>query len=253
MKTFHAFCAIIKRIRLGFNKAYETPTLPDRILKIQNYPIIRILRFLGGVSFIFIATKRFLNFPIYFLYIAIFFTLFFTIYHFIISFFRIKHIIALLKSDKLDIRNSPLDRLASLASRAFFCFKGGCETAQPIGLTLGIMLGTDEVLRAADRKPIFAPILGGILNSILPANLHKDSTLLLNNNIEKLLNNKEEIKLNNSLLERFNGLNLKGDLTKEEYLEFKQIIIENKKALFENNEVIKKKIIELIDQKTKDN
>lgn len=31
------------------------------------------------------------------------------------------------------------------------CLKGACDSAQPIGLTLGVMLGTDEILKFANR------------------------------------------------------------------------------------------------------
>jgi len=112
----------IKRLVIAFKKGILTPTLPDNIIKIQSYPIIRIIRFLGGFSFLFLVGKSYLNYPFYILYIAMFFTFLFTIYHIIISYYRFKHIIALLNSDKLDIRNSPLDRLATLGARALLCF-----------------------------------------------------------------------------------------------------------------------------------
>ena len=132
----------LKRIFIGFKKGYQTPTLPDHILKITNYPIIRIFRFLGGLSFLLILSKNYLNYPIIVLYLAMFIATIYTIYHFIISYFKIKHIIKILRSDELDIRNSPLDRLATLGARALLCFKGACDTtAQPVGLTLGLILG----------------------------------------------------------------------------------------------------------------
>lgn len=159
---------LLNRLLLGFKKGWLTPTLPDKIIKFQSYPIIRIFRFLGGLSFITIVGKSHLNYPIYILYFSMFFVVFFAIYHIIISYYRIKHIIAILKTDKLDVKNSPLDRLATLGAKALLCFKGACETAQPVWLTLGIMLGTDEILKSANRDPIFAPFLGGVLNSVLP-------------------------------------------------------------------------------------
>jgi hypothetical protein len=238
---------IIKRMFIGFKKGFLTPTLPDHIIKIQSYPIIRIMRFLGGLSFLSIVGKSYLNYPIYVLYVAIFFTLLFTIYHFILTYYRIKHIITILRSDKLDIKNSPFDRFATLSARALLCFKGACEAGQPVGLTLGLMLGTDEILKAADKKAIFAHMLGEILNSILPENVHKDSRKLINNSIDQFVNNKDNIELNNSLLEKFKGLNLKGDLTKDEFNEFKQIIIENKESIVKANEKIKSKIMEMIE------
>ena len=97
----------LKKLLIAGNRAYLIPTLPENILKIQSYPIIRILRFLGGTSFLMLVTKAYLNFHFYFLYIFYFFSVVFTIYHFIISFYRIKHMASEIKSDKFDIRNSP--------------------------------------------------------------------------------------------------------------------------------------------------
>ena len=95
---------ILQRLFIGFKKGYETPTLPDHILKLQLHPLIRIIRVLGGLSFLFIILKRYLNYPVYVLYIALFFLFIFTVYHFFLAYHRFFHIKALLKSDKLDIK-----------------------------------------------------------------------------------------------------------------------------------------------------
>lgn len=41
-------------------------------------------------------------------------------------------------------------------------FKGASETAQPLGVTLGIMVTTDTILKEANREPIFTPIIDGL-------------------------------------------------------------------------------------------
>jgi len=89
----------------GFKKAYQTPTLPDHIIEFTNKPLIRIMRFLGGVSFLTILSKSYLNYHICILLIAMFFAIIFTCYHFYLSYNRFKHIKYLLKSDKLEVRN----------------------------------------------------------------------------------------------------------------------------------------------------
>jgi hypothetical protein len=98
------FINLGKSIYKGFQKAYQTPTLPDHIIKFKMDPTIRIFRVLGGLSFLFIITKVHLNFPIYFLFIAAFFNILFSIYHFYLSYHRIKHIRFLFKSGALEIR-----------------------------------------------------------------------------------------------------------------------------------------------------
>ena len=162
---------IFTRITTGLKKGWSTPTLPVNIMTFKNNPIIRIFRALGGLSFIIILGRTKLNFPNYFLYLFLIIALLFTVYHFVITFFRIKHIYMLIKNGELDIRNSPLDRFASLWAKAILCLKGTCEAAQPVGLTLGIMLGTYEVLKNANRQPLFGPFLGQLANSLLPEHI----------------------------------------------------------------------------------
>lgn len=89
----------------AFKKVYQTPTLPDHIIEFTNKPLIRIMRFLGGVSFLTILSNSYLNSHICILLIAMLFATIFTCYHFYLSYNRYKHIKYLLNSDKLEIRN----------------------------------------------------------------------------------------------------------------------------------------------------
>ena len=89
--------------------------------------------------------------------------------HIVISYIRIKNTLSfgpyalkILRSDKLDIKNSPLDHLATLAARVIFCAKGTCGVVQPVALSLGFMLGADEVIKAGGKEPIFSPFLAKI-------------------------------------------------------------------------------------------
>lgn len=209
---------ILTRLLIGIKKGFLTPTLPAEILKFQSLLYIRILRFLGGISFLLILSKKYLHFNIYVLYICMFFALLFTIYHFIISYYRIKHIIKLLRSDELNIRNSPIDRLASLGAKAIMCAKGACEAAQPVGLGLGLMLGTDEILKSSGRDAMFSPLLGKGLNYIfpLPENDKKDYMKLIHKSLKELESNNEEIKATANLIDRFKGLSYTCDLSIEE-------------------------------------
>ncbi len=167
---------IFSRIFTGLKKGIFTPTVPEHILNIQIHPLVRIFRFLGGVSLLYILGRSYLPFNIYGLYFALAFSIMFLIYHIIVTFYRIKHIIKIFKNNDLDIRNSPRDKMATLIAKAIFCAKGACDSAQPVGATLGIMLGVDEVLAQADRPKIFGPFLGKMLNGILP---EKNSSRIL--------------------------------------------------------------------------
>jgi hypothetical protein len=100
---FFSIKSTLNSFKKGFKIAYDTPTLPDHIIKFTMHPTIRIIRFLGGVSFFTIISKSYLNYPIYILFIAMFFLIIFTIYHTYLSYHRTKHMIKILKSDKLEV------------------------------------------------------------------------------------------------------------------------------------------------------
>ena len=108
MKIKNSF---FNRIFIGFKKGIKTPTLPDHILKFQSNSLIRIFRVLGGFSIISLLGHAkfdyFFNIIIIYLLFSIGFL--FVMYQIVISYYRIKNIFKILKSDKLDIRNSPLD------------------------------------------------------------------------------------------------------------------------------------------------
>jgi len=155
------------RIWTGIKLGWKTPNLPDNILKLQKNPLIRILRVLGGISTILILTKKSSVFPFFFIYIFFFLTLVFFIYQIYISYHRIKYMYKTIKSDKLDVKNSPVDRLASLASKFIWCIKGSCEQLPHLGIGLGLGAATDQILENSGRDPIFMPFLGNTLNKMI--------------------------------------------------------------------------------------
>ena len=219
---------IFHRFTIGVKKGFTTPTLPQNISKFQTYPIVRILRFIGGVSFIFILSKTYTNFPIYYLYLALCLAFIFTIYQFVLTFYRIKFIIRQLKSGELDVRNSPLDRFSTLGAKIVFCLKGACEVAQPVGLTLGLMLGTDEIFKSAGREAIFAPFLGGTLNIILPQQTNEAQNIQAH--ISKQLKNLSDNKISRQafelLLTGLQDSQIAGDLSVTEAADFASTINE---------------------------
>lgn len=179
---------LLGRFLIGAHKGWELKTLPQEILDFQLNPVIRIIRFLGGLSLLAILGRSYITLSGYFLYIALFFTFVFMVYHIYISYHRIKHIYKLINSEEVEIRNSPLDRFASMAVKAILCAKGLCEQAQPIGSAFGFMLGTDEFLKATGREPFFGPYMASIINKVYP-------------------NNSERIREQNRILEQFRELN----------------------------------------------
>ena len=74
---------------------------------------------------------------------------------------------------------------------------------------------------------------------------------MLNSNIAQVTSNNVELKVTESLLERFKDLNLSGDFTNDEFSELKKLIIENQEQLKSKNTELKDKINELLDKKIK--
>lgn len=244
--------SISTRLFIGFKKGFFTPTLPEKILAFQSYPLIRILRFLGGISILFILSKVYLKFHIYSLYIAIFFVTLFAVYHFVITYYRIKHMVKLLKSDALEIKNSPLDRLATIGAKLVLCLKGVCETTQPVGVALTLMLGTDEIFKHAGRQPVFGPILGDALNVLVTKKRsEQDFSDVINKNLDLIQKNKFEVQSLENVKAQLNKSQILGNLTKLEANDFISGINDHIKDVNANTDELKTKIQEQIEKLSK--
>ena len=75
---------IFSRIMVGVKKGWNTPSLPQHLIELNNKPLIRIMRVLGGISFIMILSESYHN--LYILIINIIFVVLFTTYHFYLSY-----------------------------------------------------------------------------------------------------------------------------------------------------------------------
>jgi hypothetical protein len=95
------------RTWVGVRKGFLTPTLSNEMLEFQRKPLIRIIRFLGGISWFAVLGRGYfdLHSNLYLLSIALFFVFIFFIYHTYISIHRFKHIKYLFKSGDLDVKN----------------------------------------------------------------------------------------------------------------------------------------------------
>jgi hypothetical protein len=199
------------------------------------HPIIRIIRFIGGLSYISMMSKNYLNYPFFIYIILTFFSLIFTIYHFYLAYHRIKHIRYLLKSGAYEVKISPLDSLAFLSAKVIACLKGVCEHAQPVGLGLGLMVTADEYLKASNLEPIFTPFIGSAFKMVLPESVGGNLNKTINSSIDHITRNKIEFKNSESLLERFKTLKFNGDFTNDEFSELQKLIVENQEQLKSKN------------------
>ena len=189
---------IFKRLLIGAKLGWNTPTLPENVIKFIMNPLVRILRVLGGggISTILLLSNKVSLYSVFMFYLTFFvFAFLFFIYHIVILVIRFKYIYKTLKSEKLDVKNSPLDHLARLSARLILCAKGVCDGAQPVGVSMGIMLGIDTVLEKADHKAIFGPALGHALKTILPNNSLEQKTIdLISGSVSQIDKNSDNMK-----------------------------------------------------------
>jgi disulfide bond formation protein DsbB len=231
----------IERFWIGVKKGWDTDTLPPHLLKLQLHPLIRIFRVIGGISVLSILTKQIEKLNIYALYVAVFISVIYGIYVFYITYKRIKHMFYILKNKKLEIRNSPLDKLGTLAAKLIFCAKGACDQAAPVGIVLGVLAGIDLMIEGSGRDAIFLPFLG---KAILPAT----EETKINNEIKwdyKQL--KEAGKKYGQILqdkEAVNALEKTGIFNKEDLEFMREGIHKHEKVILENKDALVQKIRE---------
>ena len=137
---------MFKDIWVGVKHAYKLPSLPISVNNFHNYPLTRIFRVLGGMSILLVlsgfdvARQSFLFyivFPLAFLQF---------IYIIVINLIKFFFIIYLWRNKKFQVRNSPLNKLASFSVTLISCVKGTCVLGLSGGTALGMGLGIDELL-----------------------------------------------------------------------------------------------------------
>jgi len=176
---FSSLIKISQRISKGIQKSWSVPTLPAHIINFHNHPITRIFRIIGGLS-ILITLGRItltIDIPNYILYTSNFISILFFIYMLVISILRLIYVFKVLKTDELDVRNSPLDRLASLTARVLFCAKGLCYAGAGTVSAIGSGLALDAALVSTGHDPIFSPVFVSFLKTILPEGVIKQSNV----------------------------------------------------------------------------
>ena len=156
----------ISNLKLGIIKVYNTPTLPAHIENINNNIFVRIFRVLGGVCLLLTISKKMFLFHYSLIYIAIFINILFLIYQFVLIIYRIKHIYNILKTDKMDIKNSPIDNVATILTRGLLCMKGACEGGIFLGTILSTGIAYDWALESAGKEKVFGPLVGKFVDTI---------------------------------------------------------------------------------------
>jgi hypothetical protein len=237
----------LNRTIKGFKKGLFTPNLSPEMLEFNRKPIIRILRVIGGISLLSLLGRSYFELGGVLLYLSYFFSLIFLIYHIYISIHKYKYIKSVLKNKELDIKNSPLDKYASMLARVVFCAKGVCDSATPIGLGLGLMLGADQVLKDGGRDAFFGPLIGSSLNKFLPKSElehWKDAYLEATNNLNNIT------KSDKVITELLNNTKDLTDITDNDKKDLLQLLNEIKQANKFDLDKAKEKAIKTLQDKS---
>ena len=132
---------ILQRIWLGIKLAWNLPSLPTYVEKFHNYPLTRIFRVIGGVSIILFLSSNWIEKDSYLYWIILILAMLHFSYIFTISLIKLGYIIHLWKNKKLEVRNSPLDHIASLTLKLATCIKGACVAGGAGATVLGLGFG----------------------------------------------------------------------------------------------------------------
>ena len=175
----------LNRFIYGVKQGFKLSLLPEPVNKFHNHPLTRIFRVLGGISFILLISKVYISISSSLLLIIFPLAVLQLTYILIISVIKFIYYIYLLKTGKLVVKNSPIDRLATIGLNLVACVKGTCQYGIYGGAALGLGLSIDEILMNNGREPIFRNSLGNKLDNVLNKygfeNPNKD---LLNTDLE---------------------------------------------------------------------
>lgn len=217
---------IFQRIWLGIKVGWNTPMLPPKVLSFHNHSFTRIFRVLGGISIITFLSKKYMLFIYPFNYVVLLFALLHFMYIAIISIIKLFYGIKVLKSDKLEVRNSPVDKLAGAAGKLLFCWKYGCQ-AGSAGLGLvGTSFLIDTMLEAGNQEKVFTPLIGKGVNFFVNGRPADDILLGIKNDTRNLeLSNKTFKEVADLLKNAEASLDQENsDFSKSEIHELKSII-----------------------------
>ena len=167
-------------IYLGFNRAYNIPTLPGKVQRYIDNVFIRIFRVIGGLSTFLVLTHLYLELP-NFLHLlcavvaSLHVTQVFIIYN-IKIFYGIYTIF--FKREQFEVRNSPLNRYASIISQALYCLKFGCGATAVGASFISGGIAYDALLQESGRDRVFLPMMSHFYTGVFgeaPKNMENNT------------------------------------------------------------------------------
>lgn len=226
---------LLQRFLYGIKLEIKLSLLPESVSKFHNHPLVRIFRVLGGVCIIlFLSWSNWVENSLFYLILFLLAMLQF-LYIMVISIIKIYYLVYIWKNKKLEVRNSPLDHLASsLTFKLAACIKGACVVGAGSATVLGLGFGADKLLEEGGYPPVFKRSIGKQLGNVLSSMGYSSNTeyLELQNKILEIKKASKSIdELNNIIDEMENNdsfIELRKDL-KEFKKEFLKEINKEKK------------------------
>ena len=216
---------IINGIKLGWN----IPLLPPKVISFHNYPLVRVFRVIGGLSVLTVLLKKHLLLFLPLQYLILLLASVQIIYIVIISIIKVFYGISKFWTDELNVRNSPLDHLASLSVKILYCWKIGCQVGSTgIGLA-GASVITDTVLEAGGQEKIFTPLIGKGVKFIIGGKPADNLFVNIEKNVKDIENSKNVLNNIKNLSEACDSSLTNSDLTKNEVESVRSALDEVKK------------------------
>lgn len=155
-------------LKLALIKTYNISFLPNRIDTLYNTMLMRIFRVIGGFSLILIITGKYNLFFDFVIPIILFLGIIQSILISIIYIIKIVYglYIIIFKPELFEIRNSPINPLATFLARVLTCAKYGCQGVGVGASLLATAMATDEVLAASGRPRVLIPFIANRINDV---------------------------------------------------------------------------------------
>ena len=249
------FFPSLNLVKLGLIKVYKTPTLPSHIISLNNNIFMRIFGVIGGMCLLLTLSKKIFDFNEYIIYIVIVINLLFLIYQFILLLYTIINIYRILKSDELDIRNSPINKYVTILTKGLLCIKGVCERGILTGIVLGTGIVFDWALESANKEKVFLKL--ATKQYILYSKLSSTKKIAYKGSHYNLVFTKylksniisANIRVSNSLQQRYysTGTNDKVTNTEEIFKSIKSEFLLQDKTNYISNTDFKQWFVGLVD------
>lgn len=154
-------------IFLGVKKGLSVPLLPTKISSLYNHIYLRIFRFIGGVCLLLVLTSNYRHLPTFLHLIIIIVGAIHSIQMCVIFLIKACYGIYTLKykPEDFEVRNSPLNHMASHIGKILYCAKVGCVVTGGAATFLGGGVVVDQILEEAGREKVFVPFMGSLYKS----------------------------------------------------------------------------------------